>query len=155
MKLFLFFYLSLTLPIAAQATGIIDKNYLKLEQPNKEHYGTYLAFVAAAKQGNTKALESLLKYYQKPLDPYYRTKLTYDLFGIFAQKPDFYVKTADQYFKAEICAYTTLLTESEENKMYQVEYVLTEAKLKNHLTRFQNFSTKTKDDLKTLQRACY
>jgi hypothetical protein len=155
MKLFLFFYLSLTLPIAAQATGIIDKNYLKLEQPNKEHYGTYLAFVAAAKEGNTKALQSLFEYYKKSLDPYYRTKLTYDLFGVFTQKPDFYVKTSDQYFKAEICAYTTLMTESEENKMYQLEYVLTEAKLKNHLTRFQNFGKKSKDDLRTLQRACF
>jgi hypothetical protein len=155
MKLFLFLYLSLTLPLAAQATGIIDKNYLKLEQPNKEHYGTYVAFVDAAKQGNTKALESLFLYYKKPLDSYYRTKLTYDLFGVFTQKPDFYVKTADQYFKAEICAYSTLLTETEENKMYQVEYVLTQAKLKNHLARFQDFSKKSKDDLKTMQRACY
>ena len=155
MKLFSFLYLVIALPFQAQATDIIDKSYLKLEQPNKEHYGTYVAFVAAAKEGNTKALQSLFEYYKKSLDPYYRTKLTYDLFGVFAQKPDFYVKTSDQYFKAEICAYTTLMTESEENKMYQVEYVLSEAKLKKHLTRFQNLSKKSTDDLRKSQRICF
>jgi hypothetical protein len=155
MKLFSLLFLVFALADQAQASDVIDNNYLKLEQPSKEHYGTYLAFVAAAKEGNTKALQSLFQYYKKSLDPYYRTKLTYDLFGVFAQKPDFYVKTADQFFKADICAYTTLLTEAEENKLYQVEYVLTEAKLKTHLTRFVNFSKKSKDDLRTLQRACF
>lgn len=155
MKLFLFFYLSLALPIQAQASDIIDKNYLKLEQPNKEHYGTYIAFIGASKQGNTKALQSLFHYYRKPLDPYYRTKLTYDLFAVFAQKPEFYVKTADQYFKSDVCAYTTLVTEAEENKMYQLEYVLTEAKLKKQLERFQAFNKKSADELKVLQRACF
>jgi|GEM_PF-4967217 len=155
MKLFLFFYLSLTLPIQVQASDIIDKNHLKLEQPNKEHYGTYVAFVGAAKKGNIKALQSLFHYYKKPLDSYYRTKLTYDLFGVFAQKPEFYVKTADQYFKSEVCAYSTLVSETEENKMYQVEYVLTEAKLKKQLDRFQMLNKKSADELKTIQRACF
>lgn len=155
MKLYSYLYLIVALSFQAQASNNIDKNYLKLEQPNKEHYGTYVAFVAASKEGNTKALQSLFHYYKKPLDPYYRTKLTYDLFSIFAQKPDFYVKTADQYFKAEICAYTTLITEAEENKLYQLEYVLEKNKLKNYLTRFQGFHKKSQDELRTLQRVCF
>ncbi len=155
MKQFAFFYFILALTFKVQASDIIDKNYLKLEQPNKEHYGTYLAFVAASKQGNTKALQSLFAYYKKPLDPYYRTKLTYDLFNVFAQKPDFYIKTSDQYFKDEVCAYSTLLTEAEENKMYQVEYVLNEAKLKTQLSRFQALNKKSSDELKKMQRACF
>lgn len=155
MKLFLFLYLTLALPIEAQASDIIDKNHLKLEQPNKEHYGTYVAFVGAAKAGNIKALQSLFHYYKKPLDSYYRTKLTYDLFAVFAQKPEFYVKTADQFFKSEVCAYSTLLTETEENKMYQVEHVLTEGKLKKQLERFRMLNKKSADELKILQRACF
>jgi hypothetical protein len=141
------------------ANQVIEKNYLKLDKPTKENYGIYLEFVREAEKGNTKAMQSLFKYYRSPLESYYRTKLTYDLFGIFAKNPYFYIKSSDEFFKSEICSYASLLTEAEENKMYQVEYVLEHASdkalSKKYLERFKKFQKLKLDDLKKERTVCF
>lgn len=151
----LFFFFS----VSVSAATNIEKHYLKLEKPSKEHYGTYMDFVRAAEMGNSKALQSLFKLYQQPLESYYRTKLTYDLFSVFSKNPYFYVQTSDAYFKADVCAYSTLLTEVQENKMYQVEFVLNNGPDKNlskkYLDRFKGFEKLGEDDLKVKRKACF
>lgn len=157
MKLCLLF--SYFLISSVYANPVIDKNYLKLDKPVKENYGIYLEFVKEAEKGNSKAIQSLFTYYKKPLESYYRTKLTYDLFGIFSKNPYFYLKSSDEFFKAEICSYATLLTEAEENKMYQVEYVLEHGSdkelSKKYLERFKKFHTLKLDNLKKERQTCF
>jgi hypothetical protein len=133
------------------ASTVVEKNYLKLSEKRGKMLKVWDQFIAEAKKGNEKAMESIFHASTLHLSGFYLSTYKYDLHLIFKTNPKFFISTGKKYFKDDgICNMYWLLPrtgEVEPNAVYSTLKKYPE--LSNDLSlakKFSSYSDKKRND---------